>query len=266
MSFTENKGTKIYWNEEGQGTPVLMLMGLGWASNMWHRTRPLLAARYRTVAFDNRGAGRSDVPPGPYSMATMASDAAAVLDAAGITAAHLLGVSMGGMIAQEFALQYPHRVHSLTLACTTPGGPHSLRPEPAVIEALFRTGLSAEQRAKEAVPYLYDSRTPQDRIDQDLAELSKWYPVPLGVLAQQGAILAWEAYDRLDRIAAPTLVLHGVNDRLVPAGNADFIARRIRGAQLVKLADAAHILFTDRPVEVHRIVLGFLSAQPAGRQ
>src|SRR5271157_4544854 len=107
MPFVENQGAKIYWDEQGQGAPVLLIMGLGYTSVMWYRTRPVLARRYRTLALDNRGVGRSDVPPGPYSIATMASDAAAVLDAAGIARAHVFGVSMGGMIAQEFALQYP---------------------------------------------------------------------------------------------------------------------------------------------------------------
>ncbi len=107
MASTENKGAKIYWDGQGRGEPVLLIMGLGWVSDMWYRTRPLLSARYRTIAFDNRGVGRSDVPAGPYPISLMASDAAAVLDAAGIESAHLFGVSMGGMIAQEFALQRP---------------------------------------------------------------------------------------------------------------------------------------------------------------
>src|SRR5262249_61376852 len=82
MAFTNNQGAQIYWDQQGRGTPVLLIMGLGWASNMWHRTRPVLSAAYRTVAFDNRGAGRSDVPAGPYSMALTASPAAARLGAA----------------------------------------------------------------------------------------------------------------------------------------------------------------------------------------
>jgi 3-oxoadipate enol-lactonase len=118
MPFVENQGARIYWDEQGHGTPVLLIMGLSYPSYMWHRTRPALAAHYQTVAFDNRGVGRSDVPLGPYPIALMASDAAAVLDAAGIERAHLFGVSMGGMIAQEFALQYPKRVLSLILGCT----------------------------------------------------------------------------------------------------------------------------------------------------
>src|SRR5580700_7145984 len=99
MPFVENQGVKIYWDEQGDGEPLLLIMGLSYPSYMWHRTRPALAARYRTIAFDNRGVGRSDVPSGPYSMPMMAADAAAVLDAAGIASAHILGFSMGGMIA-----------------------------------------------------------------------------------------------------------------------------------------------------------------------
>src|ERR1700692_1538796 len=122
MAFVENQKTKIYWDEQGRGEPVLLIMGLAYPSQMWYRTRPLLASRYRTLALDNRGIGRSDVPQGPYPIPLMASDAAAVLDAAGIESAHLFGVSMGGMIAQEFALQYPKRVLSLILGCTAAGG------------------------------------------------------------------------------------------------------------------------------------------------
>jgi 3-oxoadipate enol-lactonase len=266
MPFTENQGTKIYWDEAGQGAPVLLIMGLGWASNMWHRTRPVLAARYRVISFDNRGAGRSAVPPAPYSIATMASDAAAVLDAAGIGAAHLIGASMGGMIAQEFALQYPGRVLSLTLACTAPGGPEAQHPGPDVTEVLFRTGLSPEERAKAIVPFIFDSGTPQERIQQDLAVLSELYPIPEGFFAQLQAILAWEAFGRLPQIEAPTLVIHGMNDRLVPVGNADLIAGRIPGAQLVKIPNASHIFFTDQPEAAHRHLVEFLSAHPSARQ
>src|ERR1700726_4478678 len=134
MPFVENQGAKIYWDEQGKGEPVLLIMGLAYPSQMWYRTRPLLALRYRTLAFDNRGIGRSDIPPGPYPIALMASDAAAVLEAAGIESAHVFGVSMGGMIAQEFALQYPKRVLSLILGCTTASGPHAVQAKPAVLQ------------------------------------------------------------------------------------------------------------------------------------
>jgi 3-oxoadipate enol-lactonase len=126
MPFVENKSARIYWDEQGSGEPLLLIMGLSYPSYMWHRSRSDLAKRFRTIALDNRGVGQSDAPPGVYSMALMASDAAAVLDAAGAQSTHMFGVSMRGMIAQEFALQYPNRVRSLILGCTAAGGPHAV--------------------------------------------------------------------------------------------------------------------------------------------
>ena len=261
MAFTNNQGAQIYWDQQGRGAPVLLIMGLGWASNMWHRTRPVLTSSYYTVAFDNRGAGRSDVPPGPYSIPLLASDAAAVLDAAGVERAHLIGASMGGMIAQEFALQYPHRVRSLTLLCTAPGGTHAVQAQPEVLQALFQPDPDPAKRAAVVVPFIYDQSTPRDRVDHDLKVLSEFYPNPVGYAAQLQAIMAWEAYSRLPQITAPTLVIHGESDRLVPPGNADRIAERIPGAKLVKIPHASHILMTDQPVAVHVAVLDFLAAQ-----
>ncbi len=219
MPFADNQGTRIYWDEQGTGAPILLIMGLGYPSAMWHRTRPALSASYRTIALDNRGAGQSDVPPGPYSIALMASDAAAVLDAAGVPSAHVFGVSMGGMIAQEFALQYPGRVQSLILGCTAAGGPNAKRAEPAAIEMLkARTWMSREQAAEAAIPFIYDSATPRHLIDEDIAQRHPWPTNPAGYLAQLQAILAWESFSRLPQITAPTLVIHGKADRLVPAG------------------------------------------------
>lgn len=258
MPFAENLGVKIYWDEQGQGTPVLLIMGLGWTSAMWHRTRPILGARYRTVALDNRGVGRSDVPPGPYPIALMASDAAAVLDAAGIQRAHIFGVSMGGMIAQEFALQYPERVHSLLLGCTAAGGPHAVQADSEVLQALFRGGLAPDEFAESINPFIYDSSTSSERIEEDMVLRRKWYPTESGYMAQLQGILAWEAYSRLPQIAAPAFVMHGETDRLIPPANAGLIANRIPGAKLVMIPNAGHVFTTDQPAIAHREVLEFL--------
>ena len=128
MPYADNHGTRIYWEERGAGDPLLLIMGLGYTSEMWYRMAPLLSARYRTILYDNRGVGRSDAPEGPYPIATMADDAAAVLDAAGVDRAHVFGVSLGGMIAQELALRYPAPVRSLVLGCTHCGGAQAVPP------------------------------------------------------------------------------------------------------------------------------------------
>jgi 3-oxoadipate enol-lactonase len=266
MAFVENQGVQIYWDEQGQGEPVLLIMGLGWASPMWHRTRPVLAERYRTIALDNRGVGRSDMPPGPYSIALMASDAASVLDAADIESTHVYGISMGGMIAQEFALQYPERVRSLILGCTAAGGPTALRAEPEVLEVLTRRDLSPDASVAASNPFIYDSATPPERLDEDTAIRKQWWPNPVGYMAQFQGIIAWEAYSRLPQIAAPTLVIHGETDRLIPPGNAKLVAAKIRGAKLVMIPHASHIFPTDQPEAAHHAVLEFLSAQSDRRQ
>src|SRR5580658_3599827 len=157
MPFIENQGARIYWDERSVGEPVLLIMGLGYPSDMWWRVRPVLDGRYRTIVLDNRGAGRSDVPPGPYPIALMAADAVAVLDAAGVESAHVFGISMGGMIAQEFALQYPTRVRSLILGCTAAGGPTAVRAEPEAIQMLMNRGkMTPDQAAEAPVPFIYD--------------------------------------------------------------------------------------------------------------
>jgi len=262
MAFVENQGAKIYWDEQGQGDPVLLIMGLAYPSQMWYRTRPLLAARYRTLALDNRGVGQSDVPPGPYPIALMASDAAAVLDAAGIESAHLFGVSMGGMIAQEFALQYPKRVLSLILGCTAAGGPTAVRAEPEAIQMLMRREkMSPEQAAEAAVPFIYDPTIARERIDEDLAIRRPWFPSPEGYAAQLQGILGWESYSRINQIVAPTLVIHGESDQLVPPGNAQLIAERIPGAKLVMIPHASHLFLTDQTEVSHHAILQFLNEQ-----
>src|SRR3984957_13357107 len=263
MPFVENQDAKIYWDEQGSGEPLLLIEGLSYPSYMWHRTRPILAQTYRTIAFDNRGVGQSDVPEGVYSIELMASDAAAVLDAAGVQSAHVFGVSMGGMIAQEFALQYPKRVRSLILGCTAAGGPTAVRAEREATQMLMaRNKMSPEQAAEAAVPFVYDSATPRERIDEDLAIRRPWFPRPEAYVAQLQGILAWEAYSRLSGIMAPTLVIHGERDRLVPPGNGKLIAERVAGAKLLMIPHASHLFLTDQTEVSLHAILQFLKQQP----
>lgn len=259
MPYTTSGGARIYWEESGSGEPLLLIMGLGYTHEMWHRSRPLLAEHFRTIVFDNRGVGKSDVPPGPYSIAQMAQDAAAVLDAAAVESAHVFGISMGGMIAQEFALLFPHRVRSLVLGCTACGGRNAVRASDRVLEILLdRATMTPEEGARAMAPYIYDSSTPAARIDEDLAIRFRSYPTAEGYMAQVQGILAWSSYDRLGSIQAPTLVIHGSSDELVPPQNGEILASKIPSARLVMLANASHIFPTDQPEISHREILAFL--------
>jgi pimeloyl-ACP methyl ester carboxylesterase len=266
MPFIENQGAKIYWDQQGRGDPVLLIMGLGYPSVLWHRTRPLLSQHFRTVALDNRGVGLSDVPPGPYSISTMASDAAAVLDAAGISSAHVFGISMGGMIAQEFALQYPARTRSLILGCTSAGGPSAVRAERKVADILMARSMTLEQAREAIIPYIYDAATPREKIEEDLRLRRTCFPSIEGYTAQLQAILAWEGYSRIAQITAPTLVIHGKSDALVPPGNGQLIAERIPGARLVLLDHASHLFLSDQTQLANKAIFEFLVSRGAANQ
>jgi pimeloyl-ACP methyl ester carboxylesterase len=265
MAFVENQGAKIYWDEQGRGEPVLLIMGLGYPSSLWHRTRPALAQNFRTVAFDNRGVGLSDVPAGPYSIATMAWDAAAVLDAAGVSSAHVFGVSMGGMIAQEFALRYPARTRTLILGCTSAGGPTAVRAERYVSDILMARGMTLEQAREAILPYIYDAATPPEKIEEDVRLRRRQLPTVEGYMAQLQGILAWESYSRIGQITAPTLVIHGKSDALVPPTNGELIAGRIPGAKLVLLDHASHLFLTDQTQAAHKEILEFLLAHSCAK-
>jgi pimeloyl-ACP methyl ester carboxylesterase len=259
MPYALNKGVRIWWEEQGRGEPVLAIMGLSFPLEMWHRTAPQLSKKFRVIVFDNRGVGRSDVPRGPYLIRRMASDAAAVMDAAGIASAHLMGASMGGMIAQEFALTYPRRVRSLLLGCTWCGGIRAARPD----FRLFRdmrsyNRLSAEQKMRALIPLLYTPQTPLARIEQDISLRLQHVPSAKGYYAQLTGTLLWNSWNRLPRIQHPVKIIHGELDRLIPVANARILAGRIRHAQTAIIPGAGHVFTTDQPEIANREALEFL--------
>ncbi len=258
MPYTTSDGVNLYFDVQGEGPPVLLIMGLSFTHDMWFRILPVLRTRCRVILFDNRGVGLSDVPNGPYTIRQMAKDAAAVLDAAGETSAHVIGASMGGMIAQELAFRFPSRVQSLLLACTSHGGllarwPRFVRPRG------IKWG-EAERRQRELalVPLLYSASTPLDRIHEDLDIQCACNWSYQGFFSQFSGILWWSSYLRLPSIRVPTLVVHGDSDRLVPPENGRVVASRIPGAQFRLIEDAGHILTTDQPEACKRLMVDFL--------
>jgi len=260
MAFATREDVKIYWESVGSGEPLLLIMGLGATHEWWHRITPVVSRHFRTILFDNRGAGRSDAPPGPYTMADMAADAAAVLDAAGTTSAHVFGASMGGMIAQELALTYPSRVRSLILGCTAVGGRDAVPARKEVAQALgARATMTREEATRLMLPYIIDPSTPKDRVEEDLRIRLAANVTNDGYFAQLQAIRAWPgSLSRLGAITAPTLVIHGETDQLVPPDNGRMIARAVPGARLVIIPHASHLFITDQPEAASHAVLSFL--------
>jgi pimeloyl-ACP methyl ester carboxylesterase len=266
MAFTiSSDGARIHYEVHGSGDPVLLIMGLGSNAYGWHRTIPWLAERYQAIAFDNRGVGRSDVPAGPYTIAQMAADAEAVLDANGHDTAHVVGASLGGMIAQRFALAYPDRLRSLILICTTPGGANAVTASREVMTAMVQGGDDPRKVYRRNAWFLYgdDTRTNHpDRIEEDLEYRQKIPTTPAGYLGQLTAAMGHDTWDGLPSIAVPTLVVHGDADLLVPTANGPLLAGRIPGARLVMVPGAGHMLQADGGDLVRDSVLDFLARVP----
>ena len=266
MPYTSNGEVRICWEAEGRGEPLLMIMGLGFSHEMWGALHPALATQFQVILFDNRGVGKSDVPPGPYTIPDMARDAACVLDAAGVSSAHVFGISMGGMIAQEFALLFPDRVGKLVLGCTSCGGKEAFAADADVGAALFPgNDLPMQEMFTAMIPFLYDSHTPRERIEQDMALGLENLPSRQGFMNQLMAILWWQSYARLPEIRASTLVLHGESDRLIPSANGAILANRIPGARFVLLREAGHLFLSDQPESSRNTLVEFLTAPREAR-
>jgi 3-oxoadipate enol-lactonase len=270
MPFAKNATVKLHWESSGEGPAVLLIAGQGMTADGWWATIPVLARSFRVIAFDNRDTGGSSRSPWPYTVAQMAHDAVAVLDAAGEQRAHVYGISLGSLVAQELALRHPARVQALVLGASSAGGFAAYKPPPSSFAQTFlvRAGaMGPEEAAWAAVPYTYAEKTRRshpERIATDIAHRVSSPPEPLAYLHQAGAVAAHDAYERLNQMAAPTLVVHGEQDVFVPPANALVLAERIPGAQLRLWPDAAHMYTIDEP-QADREVARFLLRHSAVR-
>jgi len=262
MPTTDAPGFRMYYEVLGDGFPLLLINGLGSDHREWLSQLPEFAPRFRVVVFDNRGAGDSGVPPGPYSTAGMADDAAALLAALRLDRAHVLGVSLGGMIAQELALRHPARVERLVLACASPGGEAAVRPSREALSAFVRSPEgSPEEELRRMIPFLYTERFAREHPEEIEAFIARrlLHPTsPEGHAAQLAAAIGHAPADGLSAIRARTLVIAGTEDRLLPPENSKRIAQRIPGAKLVLLPGAPHRLFAENADAFNREVLAFL--------
>ena len=242
----------IHWDSTGAGSPVLLIMGLGLSGGAWWRTVPVLAKSFRVVTFDNRGVGRSNSATYSFTTEAMAADAVSVLDSAGIEKAHVYGISLGGMVAQQLAVRHPQRVRSLVLGATHSGGPRVVAPEDCATDFFRRRStLPQEEAAWASVPYNYGPdcrRRHPARIAEDIEQRVR-HPFPAGAYrAQLCAAQLHNASRRLRRIEVPTLIVHGRHDRVIPVANAQLLADAIPHARVRILQRSGHMYPTEQPV------------------
>jgi pimeloyl-ACP methyl ester carboxylesterase len=248
MPFVDRQNARIHWTSVGKGEPVVLLMGLGCSSALWFRVLPHLRRKHRVILIDNRGAGLTTVDLFVvHGVGNMAADVAAVLDAAGESSAHLLGFSMGGMIAQQFAIDFPGRVLSLTLAGTNCGWANAVKPRENVWRLLFEKGnRTPEENLAAMQPYTYARSTPQELIDEDQAIRVANFPALREYQAQLYGLIGWSSFLKLPRLTCPTLILHGTEDHLIPVANGRILHQQIINSEYVELEDASHWLHTDQ--------------------
>lgn len=252
-----------YYEEAGSGPPLLLITGLGSDLQLWAILAPSLARHYRVVMYDNRGAGRTSAPDRPYSIPQMAQDAVALLDTLGIQKAHVLGLSMGGYIAQELVLAHPERVEKLVLVATAPSidgfGRNIVR---AMID-IRRSNMSREQIVRATAPLIYSPELQDDeeRYERAIAAaVSNPYPQQDHAFIRQAqAILGFDAAARLGQVKHPTLVLCGKDDALVPPRNSEKLAKLIPGATL-RLLSGGHVGIVEYPHEYGSAITEFLGS------
>jgi len=256
----------LHYVEQGEGDPLLLVMGFGGDHLAWALQLPAFAARHRVIAFDNRGVGQTDAPDIPYTTRMMAGDALGLLDALDIERAHVLGVSMGGMIAQELALNHPGRVRTLQLHCTY------ARPD-AYIQALveawrrIRMAFDHEQSLRTIALWLFAPATYDERPEfvEMLLQSALANPHPqsiTGFLRQGDAVRGHDTLERLDKIRCATLVSVAEEDILVPPRFSRELAARIPGAELRTVPGAGHVYFWERPEIFNEMCLDFIARHP----
>ena len=257
----------LYYESHGDGHPLILIRGLGSNADHWYEQVPVLSKEYRLITFDNRGVARSGDSGGHFSIMDMALDTLGLMDALGIKKAHVMGLSMGGMIAQELAINYPERISRLILACTHCGGPHQVTTS-AETGALFMDMIyiaSPEAKMK-AAACLFDSDTLANRpeVASKYGEISLKHPTDAKLLMRQWeAALKHDTYERLPQIKAQTLVLTGAADLLIPPENARILAEKIPGAIRKVIPGGGHQVLVEQPEACNEAILQFLRAQGA---
>jgi pimeloyl-ACP methyl ester carboxylesterase len=255
-------GSELHYERRGSGPPLLLIQGMGAHSAHWGE--PFLRALekdFDLILYDHRGAGRSTPPEGEMSLRGLADDALGLLDALGIDDAHVLGVSMGGMIAQDVALASPQRLRTLILGCTSCGGTQSRSTSAEVVQRLTAAVLSGDRdrivRAGFEVVVSRGYASQAGHHDAFAAAAKVFPPTVSLLLAQKAAVDAHDAFAALRRVAIPTLVIHGTADELLAPSNGELVASLIPGARLELLEGTGHLFFWEQPQRSAELIRDF---------
>ena len=255
---------QIHYEVYGTGFPLIMIMGLGGNIQWWDpRMIQALSPQFRMVLFDNRGTGQSETSDSEYTITLFADDVAGLMDALQIPKAHVLGISMGGMIAQELVLYHPEKVDKLILCSTYCGGSQSIPPSLDTLGMITgdRTNMSPEEITRRTLPAIFTKEFLDE--NPELAEIAiqQMMNEPTSeeiLMHQMNAIMAFGTFDRLTQVSTPTLILHGKKDILLPPGNADILAQVIQNSRLVYFENSAHNL-SEEMEEVISVITSFLA-------
>jgi len=270
MPMANVNGINISYRIEGEGEPLIMISGAGANKGTWRSQTGAFKKYFRTITFDNRGVGESDKSARPYTLKMMAGDTIGLMDHLHVERAHVLGVSMGGMIAQEIAINHPERVNKLILACTFARNDETsgwFSEFDKAIEAFARSSrdTAGQRRLANVIMDLQINKRANRIFILPLIKVAiRFLPIKFlstgpSIDAQFAAVRTHEyAADRLGMIKAPTLVITGAEDRLIKPTSSEVIASLVPGAKLVKVPGGGHSIHVEMSGEFNREVLEFL--------
>ena len=268
MPKADTNGIQIHYEIHGEGHPLVLIAGVGYGAWFWRKILPGLAENYQVIIFDNRGAGKSDQPPGPYTVPMMAEDTIGLLDALGLRNAFLMGHSLGGFIAQEVVVQRPDLVNKLILASTNYGGTNVIPITPEALEVLTSREGDPVELVRRGIEISsapdFTERSPE--VVKELTDYRFTNPVPppqyqaqVTAGAGMAALTEDQIEERMGGIEVPVLILFGAHDRVVPPGNADLMAEKIPEAEIKILAEVGHIFPVEAPAAAVKAIHNFLS-------
>lgn len=258
MPFCEVGSLRMHYRLMGEGPPLVLIMGLSGDLTWWGPLAQELEKDFQVLLFDNRGAGLTDKPDEKYTIPMFAADTVGLMNALGISRAHTFGISMGGMIAQELALNYPDRVDRLVLGCTHAGGAGFTMPSAEALKAMTPPrGASLDEIARQNITILFGPKFPEENPDLIEAMIRRYVENPPSrrpFVQQLFAAIGHDCYDRLEGIRKQALILTGDADLLVPPENSETLQARIPGSRLVRLREAGHVFFIEDPRATAKIV------------